>query len=253
MYYRDNKPFLSQDSLSLLQLSRLRSFANGHLNQDVDYRQAAFCFAYLFSVYYCVEFSRCEWASKRCDALVTGYEGPSIIDFDLILMAAANDKQSESPPNIDRAMEADLESPSFGATGSNDYFEQARHRLSVMESSSTCKRAATIKLLDTCENLQTGTHDEDLESVQNLYAAHLAICELEGAARKLPQPCRLPLLSSSDGLALVLDGEGKARLRDCISALHSKSQSWTSYSNNRRDAYVWCKVMRPGFDQGMRG
>lgn len=131
-----------------------------------------------------------------------------------------------------------------------DYFEEARHRLATMETSSTCKRIATIKLLTTCDNLQSGARDEDLESVQNLYAAHLAICELGGAAAKIPQSCRLHLPAGTDELPEVLDAKGKSQLQACISTLHSKSQWWTSYSNNQRDAYLWCKVMRPGFDQG---
>ncbi|MCJ1325081.1 hypothetical protein MMC10_001743 [Thelotrema lepadinum] len=157
---------------------------------------------------------------------------------------------SKSPSRQDDPpIPAEIESTSSSAIEPHDYFDEARRRLASMEVSSTCKRAATLRLLDTCENLQTGSQDDDLENVQNLYAAHLAICELEGAARKIPQQCRLQLPSNPDELARVLNSEGKAHLKACISSLHSQSQSWTSYSNNRRDAYIWCKVMRPGFDQ----
>ena len=125
----------------------------------------------------------------------------------------------------------------------------------MMSTSSTCKRVATIKLLTTCDDLQTGTtsHDQDLEDVQNLYAAHLAVCELEGANTKIPQSCRLQLPSSSEGLPEVLDADGRKTLRECIAKLHERVQWWTSYSNNRRDAYLWCRVMRPMFDQGRVG
>ena len=167
-----------------------------------------------------------------------------------MLSKAASARNSASAQDESRAVEAGVESPSVAAIESLDYFDEARRRLATMETSSTCKRAATLKLLDTCENLQSGGQDEDLENIQNLYAAHLAICELEGAARKLPQSCRLQLPSNPDDLARVLNNEGKAQLKACVSSLHSQSQSWTSYSNNRRDAYIWCKVMRPGFDQG---
>ena len=174
---------------------------------------------------------------------------PYATDSRAVLSKTAPSSKSPSRQD-DPPIPAEIESTSSSAIEPHDYFDEARRRLASMEVSSTCKRAATLRLLDTCENLQTGSQDDDLENVQNLYAAHLAICELEGAARKIPQQCRLQLPSNPDELARVLNSEGKAHLKACISSLHSQSQSWTSYSNNRRDAYIWCKVMRPGFDQG---
>ena len=177
----------------------------------------------------------CEWCYK-CQSLN-------------LIVAAANIQR----PSLEAAgatAEAGLDSQYLPVGDQHDYFDEARRRLAVIESSSTCKRVATVKILTTCENLQIGVHETDLENVQNLYAAHLAVCELEGAATKLPESCRLRLPPDSDGLSTVLDNDGRSQLKTCISALHSKSQWWTSYSNNRRDAYLWCKVMRPGFDQG---
>ena len=136
------------------------------------------------------------------------------------------------------------------ADDSTDLFAAARQRLSQIQTSSTCKQLATVKLLGTCENLRLSTHHSDLEVVHNLYAAHLALCELEGANTKLPASCRLGLPSGVDNVVEVLDDEGRAQLSRCLAALHEKAQWWTSYSNNRQDAYIWCKAMRPGFDQG---
>ena len=138
------------------------------------------------------------------------------------------------------------------ASRDEGFFEEAKKRLAVMQTSSTCKRIATIKILTTCENLRIDSDDidEDLETVQNLYAAHLAICELEGASTKLTQHCRLPLPSNAEDIPQVLESQRRDDLRVCIAALQSKPQWWTSYSNNRRDAYFLCKAMRPGFDNG---
>ena len=119
-----------------------------------------------------------------------------------------------------------------------------------MEQSSTCKRSATIKLFATCESLRSSPNaDVDLETVQNLYSAHLAICELDGAHANLPRHCRLGLPSDASEIASFLREDGTRQLQRCLTDLQSRSQWWTSYSNNRRDAYILCKAMRP-FDQG---
>ena len=190
------------------------------------------------------------WQASGTMPWSRGEQDPRSAKEKSMLSKAASTRRSPSAQDESQAIPAETESPFVTAIEPSDYFDEARRRLATMETSSTCKRAATLKLLDTCENLQSGGQDENVENIQNLYAAHLAICELEGAAKKLPQSCRLRLPSNPDELARVLNNEGKAQLKTCISSLHSQSQSWTSYSNNRRDAYIWCKVMRPGFDQG---
>ena len=146
---------------------------------------------------------------------------------------------------------ADVAASSIPETpGHYDYFAVAKDRLAVMEHSSTCKRTATMKLFSTCESIESSSStDLDLETVQNFYSAHLAICELDGAHANLPSHCRLGLPSDSSELASFLHDDGARQLKRCLTDLQSRSQWWTSYSNNRRDAYILCKAMRP-FDQG---
>jgi hypothetical protein len=136
-------------------------------------------------------------------------------------------------------------------TAHHRFFEEARNRLAIMEKSTTCKRMATTKLLASCEQLQIQSEQDNTDGVEQLYAVRLAMCEIGDATIKSPHACRLEVLPGTTGLVESLDQQGKEKLKGCISALHSKSQWWTSYSNNRRDAYLWCKAMQPGFDQGM--
>ena len=132
-----------------------------------------------------------------------------------------------------------------------DFFAAAKQQLALAESHSTCKQRATVKLLASCEHLESSSsEDGDLETLQNFYAAHLALCELEGAYPKLRSQCRLSLPAYADEAPALVRGVAEAELRRCLGVIKTNENYWTSYSNNRRDAYVWCRAMRPGFDQG---
>ena len=155
------------------------------------------------------------------------------------------------PRSVPLSGEADVAARSLPESqGRDDFFALARERLALMEHSSTCKRSATMKLFVTCESLEVSPDlDINLETVQNFYSAHLAMCELDGAHANLPSHCRLGLPSDASELASFLRDNGAQQLKRCLTSLQSRSQWWTSYSNNRRDAYILCKAMRP-FDQG---
>ena len=138
------------------------------------------------------------------------------------------------------------------SSSEKSYFTAAKQQLSMAETHSTCKRLATVKLLTSCENLESSpTEDVDLETLQNFYAVHLALCELEGAYPKLRSKCRISLPAYTEDATPHLKAVATEQFRQCINIIKSNENYWTSYSNNRRDAYVWCKAMRPGFDQGL--
>ncbi|KAI4146641.1 MAG: hypothetical protein LQ340_005857, partial [Diploschistes diacapsis] len=97
----------------------------------------------------------------------------------MLWLSSAANIQRPSLEVAGATAEAGLENQYLPVADQHDYFDEARRRLAVIESSSTCKRVATVKILTTCENLQIGVHETDLENVQNLYAAHLASCALD--------------------------------------------------------------------------
>ena len=131
-------------------------------------------------------------------------------------------------------------------------YSQALERLSHIQGASTCKHQATNRLLDTCETLQSSPGSErTLETIQNLYSAHLALCELQSAATSIPSACGLELPGKGEDAIKFLKAGGERRLSKCLKALQSSPQWWTSYSNNRQDAYVWCKAMRTAIDHGL--
>ncbi|EPS33791.1 hypothetical protein PDE_08753 [Penicillium oxalicum 114-2] len=99
--------------------------------------------------------------------------------------------------------------------------------------------------------------NQKLNMIRSIYAARLAICELEGASTLIPQPCiaiTAPIRTpSTSGFGFLrkstshhLD-EKKLPKRDlelCLKALESRPQWWTSYSNNRQNAIVICQASR---------
>ena len=130
-------------------------------------------------------------------------------------------------------------------------YSKALDRLSEMKGSSTCKHRATEKLLATCETLQASPAAErTLEHIQNLYSAHLAFCELQSAAAPLPPHCSLQLPENTQDTLAFLEAGGERQLSQCLNSLQSTPQWWTSYSNNRQDAYIWCKALRSAIDHG---
>lgn len=132
-----------------------------------------------------------------------------------------------------------------------DHFAAAKQYLTLAQSFSTCKKNAATKLLTSCERLQNSDADEvEIELLQDFYAAHLAICELEMAYPKLPAQCGMQLPAYAEDALEFLRTEGGHQMKKCINVLKSQNNYWTSYSNNRRDSYMVCKAMSTGFDDG---
>ena len=132
-----------------------------------------------------------------------------------------------------------------------DHFAAAKQYLALAQSFSTCKKNATTKLLTSCERLQKSAVGEvEIELLQDFYAAHLAVCELETAYPKLSAQCGMQLPAYAEDALEFLEIGGGLQLKRCINVLKSQNNYWTSYSNNRRDSYMVCKAMSTGFDDG---
>lgn len=140
-------------------------------------------------------------------------------------------------------------------------FNEAVQLLESMKSSPSCNRIAATRLVTSCQSVggketSDPNTQESLDRIRSLYAARLAICELDGAGASAPAPC-LPLTVSSPttkpwfGLSfknktpdISSDYIPKAIMEQCLKALESRPQWWTSYSNNRQNAMVICQAAR---------
>lgn len=140
-------------------------------------------------------------------------------------------------------------------------FNEAIELLNSIKSSPSCNRVAATRLVAQCQSLGgDGAGDPEanqkLDVIRSVYAARLAICELDGAGAAVPPPC-LPLISSppqSKGFfgfgakpsipCTGIDDFPKEVLEPCLKALESRAQWWTSYSNNKQNAMVICQAAR---------
>ena len=156
-------------------------------------------------------------------------------------------------------VETDLISLLTGQARESQYLREAYTLVDELQSAPTCNQLAAYQLLTSCKGLEVGPDGTEtpilLERVKNLYAARLAVCELESAHVSTPSQCKdimsisLADLASAEvpRLNRLWYGQDCAEttvLKPCLTALHDKSTSWTSYSNNRAQAITMCHAIR---------
>ncbi|KAI5297088.1 hypothetical protein KEM56_005096, partial [Ascosphaera pollenicola] len=142
----------------------------------------------------------------------------------------------------------------------SELFSNAVRILDSLKSHPSCNRLAASDLLSSCQSLTTTTnHGSEspkadphlLDTVKSLYAARLALCELEDAGAYLPDEC-VSVASSQRHHHLDLKkvkNLDRLLLETCLKALESKPQWWTSYSNNRQNAAIMCEAARIEIDK----
>ncbi|GES64340.1 nuclear membrane fusion protein Kar5 [Aspergillus terreus] len=140
-------------------------------------------------------------------------------------------------------------------------FAEAVQLLKSMESSASCNRIAASRLVTSCQSIggKTDPMDSDiyltLEHVRSLYAARLAICEINGAGASTPSPCLPVTVFSPQQKGMFgfvrpkyqlneADAPSAEALEHCLKSLESRPQWWTSYSNSRQNAVVICQAAR---------
>ncbi|CEO60488.1 hypothetical protein PMG11_05113 [Penicillium brasilianum] len=141
-------------------------------------------------------------------------------------------------------------------------FSEAVQLLESMSASPSCNRVAATRLVTSCQDLGgKGNTDPErnqaLDVIRSIYAARLAICELEGTGAVIPQPCvsvTVPIPSpSNSGFKFFRRSKSmdcdetllpKKDLEQCLRSLESRPQWWTSYSNNRQNAMIICQASR---------
>ncbi|KAF4153854.1 hypothetical protein CNMCM6069_000198 [Aspergillus lentulus] len=167
-----------------------------------------------------------------------------------------------SVPAHDAFAEIDLVSFLQSKTQQHDaIFTEAVQLLESMKSSPSCNRIAASRLVASCQSIGgTTDHTEPstylaLEHVRSLYAARLAVCELDGAGASIPSPC-LPVtleaprkkgffgFSNHKSTTTTADSMPTEVLELCLRSLESRPQWWTSYSNSRQNAMVICQATR---------
>ncbi|KAE8389254.1 hypothetical protein BDV23DRAFT_173281 [Aspergillus alliaceus] len=141
-------------------------------------------------------------------------------------------------------------------------FTEAVQLLESMRSSPSCNRLAASRLVTSCQSIGEKTSNIDtetyllLEHTRSLYAARLAICELNGAGTSIPPAC-LPVTipppqkkgifgfsAKSKVPVNVMDSIPNQLLESCLKSLESRPQWWTSYSNSRQNAFLICQATR---------
>ena len=143
-------------------------------------------------------------------------------------------------------------------------YSEALQILASMQASPSCHRVAASSLLNSCQSIEGAPSDTEppLDDVKAIYAAQLAMCEIISAGSAIPQQCK-PLAPGHEtkgrrgfsgiaggGRQRSDDNYGKKRLSQCLQALESRPQWWTSYSNSRQNAVVMCRAARVEIEKG---
>lgn len=136
----------------------------------------------------------------------------------------------------------------------SNIYNQALELLHSMQASPSCHRLATSALLDSCQSIDGSRDDTEasLEDSRSIYAAQLAVCEIQSAESKAPSSCENLTPAPKAGLFNNIDTQTvtKAPLSNCLQALETRPQWWTSYSNNRQNAVVICQATRADIERG---
>lgn len=150
--------------------------------------------------------------------------------------------------------------------------------INSMETSPSCHRLATATLLRSCQSIRPpdDRSEEDtstierLNRVKSIFAARLAVCELTDANAVIPSQCNSlktrenPAKSwvrkrfttgennfkAHEELAEDNYDESDLEVSNCLNALESRPQWWTSYSNARQNAVVMCEATRSEIEKG---
>ena len=158
-----------------------------------------------------------------------------------------------------------------------EIFSNALRIIHSMELSPSCNRLAALTLINSCQSLDMSAKGSSnaktkgeliLDEVKSEYAVRLAVCELNGAKVNIPRECAVFIPSSyacgkSRFRSLFTRQESRShdelcypeaassQIIQCLRALESRPQSWTSYSNAKQNAVVMCQASRDAIERGM--
>jgi hypothetical protein len=147
------------------------------------------------------------------------------------------------------------------------------HAITIIESlisEHPCHRLASSALIGSCQSLEKATSTEvSLYETREEYATKLAMCELNAVKAQISSHCADFIPSSQacrkgrstgffrrpqavDGIPgkLCYPEVTRHQVTSCISALQSKPQWWTSYSNALQNVFVVCQASRSAIEKG---
>lgn len=109
-----------------------------------------------------------------------------------------------------------------------------------LDSAPSCSRRAALGLIRDCSSFESKGSDRNtaLDAIKTIYAARLAVCELNDAGLLTPAPCH----------TLFHEGCSSQAAGGCVKSLEARPQSWTSFSNNRQNALTICQATRAESD-----
>ena len=146
----------------------------------------------------------------------------------------------------------------------SEIYTEALSLLTSMQAAPSCNRVAASTLLSGCQSIDgSGPNAEtSVEHARSIYAVQLAMCEIVSAGSAIPHQCKSlePMKAKARNLGFSGSAKAKApfsqsdvtsrQLCQCLQALESRPQWWTSYSNSRQNAVVMCKAAREDIKKG---
>ena len=132
-------------------------------------------------------------------------------------------------------------------------YKHALEILSSLEATPACGRVATAGLLTSCQEIDGAKKDAELwvQNLKSTYAAQLAICEISETGSSVPQACQeIAIRYASPIKSTKVSKTGSRQIGECLQALETKPQWWTSYSNSRQNAVTLCQAARSDIDRG---
>ena len=151
--------------------------------------------------------------------------------------------------------------------GRSETYTTAISLLASMQAAPSCNRIAASLLLSGCQSIDGSSPGTEIsiEHAKSIYAAQLAMCEIVSAGSTIPHQCksleptkiktRDPKPSGFVKAARdeSIPGQNEIsshQLSQCLHALESRPQWWTSYSNSRQNAVVMCKAAQEDIAKG---
>lgn len=147
----------------------------------------------------------------------------------------------------------------------SDVFSSALSQVQSLKKSNTCHRTAARVYLNSCQYLEEfaesdpSSHlslDEDRAmDYMYSYALSLSMCDLGAARQRAPISCQhfheaalrnLPSRESTQSLHV-----SHQEVHDCMEDLYSDINFWTSFTNNKGKATLFCQLARLDMEQGM--
>jgi hypothetical protein len=158
----------------------------------------------------------------------------------------------------------------------HERLSEALQIIHPIQSGPRCHYQAALNLLNDCKFLETasadtkGDSESNLDQVETVYAARLAVCELLSANVNIPPDCKVVMATKEacvkkrfgyaswfsqpeqpkhDKLCYPEEPNPK-QFKRCMKALFAQNQSWMSYSNARQNAVIMCHASRDVIEKG---